>query len=557
MTAPINVALLGLARRAEKNDPRTLMETFVNAGPLLTLLQSQDNQVLFGRRGTGKTHALTYLAESIRENEHDKAIFVDLRNIGSSGGLYADSAYSLSERGTRLLIDVLEVIQGQLVDIGLEGAYTSATEGHALPLLDKLADAISEVRVSGPIEREVTGQSENSSQVSMDVKAGKGALNVGASSSSTQKDSEGYRYKESGVATHTIRFGAISQLLPKITQSLGIRRLWVLLDEWSSLPLELQPLLADLLRRSIMNLPSVVVKIAAIEERSRFFVHGEHPGTGVGMEVGADIAADINLDDFMVFEQDETRASVFFGELLFKHVTAVMRDRGDDPAFRGIAIPSNRDDFVRAAFTQNSAFTELVRAAEAVPRDAINVAFLAAQQADSEKISVSIIRQAAQTWYNRDKQKDIAEHEKALALLHWIIDEVIKQKRAKAFMLEQGRPTQDPLIRLLYDARILHIIRKGIAHKDTPGRYNAYAIDYGCYVDLMTTQRAPLGLLPLDFGDVEGYAQRAADLDVPSEDFRSIRRGILKIEEFETVWLATHPEDHPAGSVEENREANV
>jgi hypothetical protein len=96
--------------------------------------------------------------------------------------------------------------------------------------------------------------------------------------------------------------------------------------------------------------------------------------------------------------------------------------------------------------------------------------------------------------------------------------------------LQQGPDTQHPLIRSLYDQRILHVVRKSVAARDRPGvRFNVYAIDYGCYVDLMTTARAPRGLLPIQ--DEDG---QVSYVDVPSEDYRSIRRAILNIAEFES-----------------------
>ena len=59
-----------------------------------------------------------------------------------------------------------------------------------------------------------------------------------------------------------------------------------------------------------------------------------------------------------------------------------------------------------------------------------------------------------------------------------------------------------PEIDQLYDARLLHVLKKGIASKDEPGRrYDVFKIDYGCYVDLITTTRAPLGLLLGDEND--------------------------------------------------------
>lgn len=44
---------------------------------------------LSGRRGTGKTHALSYLEAQIRERG-DVAVYVDMRTIGSTGGIYGD-----------------------------------------------------------------------------------------------------------------------------------------------------------------------------------------------------------------------------------------------------------------------------------------------------------------------------------------------------------------------------------------------------------------------------------------------------------------------------------
>ena len=56
--ATINRAFMQLVRRSDRLDRNRLVETFVDVGPLFTLLSSADHQIIFGRRGTGKTHAL-------------------------------------------------------------------------------------------------------------------------------------------------------------------------------------------------------------------------------------------------------------------------------------------------------------------------------------------------------------------------------------------------------------------------------------------------------------------------------------------------------------------
>ncbi len=99
----INSAFLGVQRRAESVDRSTLVQTFVDIGALFAVLSSHDHQIIYGRRGTGKTHALLYVAEKARQGAIP--IYVDLRNIGSSGGLYADASIPIPQRAT--LYDVV------------------------------------------------------------------------------------------------------------------------------------------------------------------------------------------------------------------------------------------------------------------------------------------------------------------------------------------------------------------------------------------------------------------------------------------------------------------
>jgi hypothetical protein len=82
-------------------------------------------------------------------------------------------------------------------------------------------------------------------------------------------------------------------------------------DEWSAVPLDLQPYLADLIRRAVFFVQGITAKIAArIEQRSNFKM-GEHADY-TGIEIGADASADVDLDDYMVFDNDSERALQFF-----------------------------------------------------------------------------------------------------------------------------------------------------------------------------------------------------------------------------------------------------
>jgi hypothetical protein len=178
----------------------------------------------------------------------------------------------------------------------------------------------------------------------------------------------------------------------------------------------------------------------------------------------------------MVFENNPGRAKAFFSRLLFQHFQATDAS-GVDPIEVGSA-----EELLQLVFTQNRAFDEFVRAAEGVPRDAINILALAATKAQEKKISIPDIWAAAAQWFDQDKSQVM-----------------------------------------------IHVLKRSISGHDEPGvRYRAYKIDYGCYVELLKTARAPQGLL-------QGVTETGEEhyFDVPPDDYRAIRRSILDMNEFD------------------------
>jgi hypothetical protein len=110
-------------------------------------------------------------------------------------------------------------------------------------------------------------------------------------------------------------------------------------------------------------------------------------------------------------------------------------------------------------------------------------------------------------------------------LLRWIIDEIIGNRNARAFLLSSDK--QDEIVEYLFDNRIIHLIKQNISSKDNPGeRFNVFAIDYGTYVHLINTSEEPKGLFLAETEDGEAY------IEVPVNDYRSIRRSILNLDEF-------------------------
>jgi hypothetical protein len=287
------------------------------------------------------------------------------------------------------------------------------------------------------------------------------------------------RVKEQGAVHASILFGPLGRAFQSFLRTLRGRQLWVLLDEWSSIPLELQPYLADLVRRSMFPVRGLVVKIGAIERRSSFRV--PRPGDRsqyIGIELGADTSAALNLDDFLVFRNDPRQVEAFFGAMLFRHL-AVLADERDH------VFPfSTSREFVIAAFRRD-AFRELILAAEGVPRDGINLVSYAATLAGNSPISQPNIRQSASDYFIRDKEAAIHGNQVAQRTLAKIKSLAIQRNR-RTFLLAKDDGSTFPGIQDLYDARLIHRRRHGIIQLDDPEKvYDGYVVDYGVYVDLL------------------------------------------------------------------------
>jgi hypothetical protein len=303
--------------------------------------------------------------------------------------------------------------------------------------------------------------------------------------------------------------------LEKIAQILP-GRLWLMLDEWSSLPEVLQPYLADFIRRAILPIQKASVCIAAIEYRSRF--RDDNHKDRIGLELGADISADINLDDYFIFDFGPEAAVQFFGELLYKHLVAF--------AGPGGLTESNSQEVITNVFSQARVFAELVRASEGVARDFINILQLAAMRSDNTKITMNEVHSAAKDWFERDKQRNLDTRENAQELLQWVRDEVIRGKKARAFLLNAS--VSHPLIEFLFDERVIHIARRTYSAKDDPGvRYRVWKVDYGCYVDLINTVNNPTNFLN------DGVNVVGEEISVPDDDYRAVRRAILDLNRFD------------------------
>lgn len=499
----LSSAISKMVLRSEKEDNTSkLVYSFVDAG-ILEQINNTNNQIIYGRRGTGKTHILKYYNSILNKDEHNIIAYVDARNLGSTSS-FTDSTQTLQFRCLHLFQDILELLSNEL----LEHVVNSGDINGQFDLLQEFERIITlSTMTLNPIS--YTHKAEKSEQFNVEVESTP-KLSISSSESNAKSNEISGNFS----APTSITFPEINRVLERLLH-IDNSKLYILIDEWSSIPFDLQPYLAEFLKRSFMTEQNIIIKIAALEYRSNFNIRDFR--NIIGFEFGGEISIALEIDDYYVYDRNPEVISNIFSLILYKHIQAELSSGYLESTF---GIRDNRT-LISKLFTSKDVFNELVRASEGVIRDFINIfkdAYFNSRNRKSSKLDKFSIITSAQNWYERDKLGNLDPQMNKVLMR--IIENVIGDKKARSFMLQKSYEKNDMLLKL-FDARVIHLMKQGYSDKDHPGiRYNIYTLDYGTYVALMNTKKSP----QITFGEA---TESTDDVIIPFDDRRSIRRIIL------------------------------
>jgi hypothetical protein len=512
----LKAAVAKILQRSERQeDLGKLVGTFVDVG-ILPQLENRNNQIFYGRRGTGKTHVLRVLGARLRD-AGELVVYIDARTLGSTAQ-FSDPTVPLRQRCLALFRDVLTPIHDRLLEHIIDHPPLDPAVGaRALDACDALGQSIIdpvETVSRSSVKENVAQQIERSGSARAEL--GRDVAKLSAAAETKAKDEKAWEVTSTVRTDDKVVFPTLHGALND-TLSLSDVHLVILFDEWSSLPSDVQPYLAEFLKRGVLPVQRATIKIASLEYRSRFTLH---QGQGyLGFELGADISAAQDIDDYYVFDRNPEAITDAYADILYRHLAAEL------PAdyLDSLRIP-NPAALQSRLFTEKATFQELARASEGVVRDLINIftkAYFDALRRRRDSIDRKAILDAARGWFEQDKAQHLDDslHE----VLRRIVDEVIGNRRARSFMLPRELE-HHPVVQRLFDARVLHHMQRGYAHKDNPGvRYNIYSLDYGTYVDLLGTSKQP----ELTLAAVDENQERDEEFAVPFDDKRAIRRILL------------------------------
>lgn len=441
MFSGINEALQSVELHAR---PRSL-GAFPNVPveEIVPALASHNSQILVGRSGAGKTHLLLELERRLKTTGQACA-FVDLRIVGTAADLYSSTDQTDNYLpATRLAVDVLAEIHDALQVWALREGLLDETSSRCF---DELQEAITDIRVAGEEERQVKTESDLNSGNSHDLSIGITAGGPGASYSYKKEHALGNTQStmaiQKGHADVWLHLGSVARSLSELSEQRG--RLFVLLDEWDSVPLPLQPWLADLLRRLLWDTSGCVVKIA----------RGEPPRFAQALpdgRLGLDASRDATVDLDAAFSQlDLGGRRQFLLELLYQHVASVMTRVGNPEE-----VGDDSEAFANLAFADESAITAFIDSSEGNPGDALIIAGRAAQLAGLGPVRQTHVLEAAHFLAVDRKLRHI---EPDAEMQDWL-SELLRTAPSRSFRvpLLGGEPPRSFLA--FRDRRLLHADR--------------------------------------------------------------------------------------------------
>lgn len=416
-------------------------------------LSTKQNQIIFGRRGSGKSLLLKSLAQKSETTVCLKINLEDFKDISFPDSIIQVLKIAIKQLKSEINSDIsiLSFIRW------LKGKKVQRKLNKTIVELEK--------RLKDPDSFDESTKTKTGSKVVSEAKTsvGKASSMIGA------EDSEEFE------SSRTIRVDKLNILKNELTNfkeliqtaaDLINRDIFLILDDFYFIRKSDQPYLIDFFHRLTKN-TRLYLKVATIKHRSSLYIQGE---TYVGVEIGHDAQAlnlDYSLEDFNVLVD-------FMKDLL----TAVNSRVGVNLDYESILTPN--------------AFRFLCLASGGVPRDFFSLFILLSNKMISGTRAISkpnVIEVCIENLPNKLEafKKDSAEEKEILEhYLNYIKEEIIANKKWNSFLVSKNDVLKyariNQAIKELVDLRLLHVANSNTSSAPSDGsRYTAYVVDIGLF----------------------------------------------------------------------------
>jgi hypothetical protein len=283
-----------------------------------------------------------------------------------------------------------------------------------------------------------------------------------------------------------IDYEMIRNELDNIIDLCGAKGIILLVDEWSSVSLPIQPILAEMIRKTLLLSDRISLKLAATKFQTQTNASIDSP-QGIGLQPGVDIVELAYLDTLLNFDIEWSSMKDFLIIIAYKHICHYL------PILKNHSIQDFEEYLNNEIFEGKDAFREVIRASEGNPRDFLQILIACCNssiQNDKIKLSKRQVIHVASTYFYNTKLSMLKNNKFAITLYEKIFQIVVKGGR-KAFLVSRKKAEQDVRLQELWHNRFIHLIDLPltiIGDDRSVKEYMIYSMDYGRFLSLKSTK---------------------------------------------------------------------
>jgi hypothetical protein len=422
---------------------------YIDVDGHLERLGSKQHQIIFGRRGSGKSCLLVHYKNEISKNKKIISIYVSTDDIKRLG--YPDVLI-------RLLLQIMESIQSSKPKWRKFFFRKTELQKHIKDLRNLLSQA--ETR---KVQKEIKKE----------TKFGASGTHSGLGLSADQSNSVGTlsEFEENKLDTLERYLADYKTALEYEIKKSKYNACFILIDDFYLIKRSRQPDVLDYLHRLVRG-TEYYLKIATVRHRTDLMRNEEQT---IGIELTQDVE-EINLDRTL---EDLSSPSEFLGRILIFMA-------------ENVGIKNIKENL----FNHN-AFEQLVIASGGVPRDFLTIFVNAIDNAISKgntnHLTATNIWKAASSFSYRSKlislRDDVkTESDELESVFRDLMRFCIREKKRTCFLISQDEAQTKPkiheMILQLMDFKLIHVIEPDTsAASGRKGRFEAYTLDFSLFME--------------------------------------------------------------------------
>ncbi|WP_426090940.1 hypothetical protein [Flavobacterium sp. DSR3-2] len=422
---------------------------YIDVADHLDRLKAKQHQIIFGRRGSGKSCLLVHFKNSVNNEKNSLNIYIETDEIKRLG--YPDVLI-------RLLLSIMENTPSAK-QWWRKLIFKKTSIQKNIELLRKLLDQAEHRKVKQE-ETQLTSYSGKGNSKGLEANYGrtnsKGILS---------------EFEENKLDTLERYISDFKKSLIDEIKRIKLDAAYILLDDFYLLKKERQPDVLDYLHRLVRG-TDFYLKVGTVRHRTNLV---RNDGQTIGVVLEQDIEQ-INLDRTL---EDLTSPTEFLANLLNSLGQKV-----------GIL------DATTELFNQQ-AFEKLVIASGGVPRDFltifINAIDIAVSSGQLRHLTPTNVWKAASSFSYRNKlqnlRTDVSSDAQAIErVFRNLLLFCISDKKRTSFLISQEEAQQEQeaheFILQLMDGKLIHVIEPDTsAASGRPGRYEAYTLDFSLFME--------------------------------------------------------------------------